>query len=199
MEPSRRALAERPPAPPFSRITLAVRFMLPDMSEHACRAASVTAIGAVLLTSHEIEPGTPLVAYVDELGRIEAEAGERTLAGIAVTFHLTGFRLERVKAKLRHLAGDPGQHATAVQRRHERFKPSYGKAEVTLPNGKAHPCEIIDISLSGAAVRITVKPAIGSHLALGKTRGRVVRHLADGVAIEFVKQLGESELRKQLG
>ncbi len=199
MEPSRRALAETPATPPFSRITLAVRFMLPDLSEHACRAAHVTAGGAVLPTPLEIQPGTPIVAYVEELGRIEAEAGERTLAGLPVSFRLSGFRLERIAAKLRHLAGNPSQHASIAQRRHERFKPSNGNAQVTLPNGKPHPCEIIDISLSGAAIRITVKPALGSHLVLGKTRGRVVRHLEDGVAIEFVRQLDESELRNRLG
>jgi hypothetical protein len=41
------------------------------------------------------------------------------------------------------------------------------------------------LSLSGAAIECDVKPAIKSGVLLGPIRGRVVRHFADGFAIEF--------------
>ena len=62
-----------------------------------------------------------------------------------------------------------------------------------LPDGRRYPCRIIDLSLSGAAVEIEVKPAIGAQVMLGTMRGQVVRHFEDGIAIEFaVIQLQET-------
>ena len=42
-----------------------------------------------------------------------------------------------------------------------------------------------DGSLSGAAVEIDVKPALGVQVILGTMRGQVVRHFDDGIAVEF--------------
>ena len=56
-------------------------------------------------------------------------------------------------------------------------------------------CEVIDISLSGAAIKTEVMPSVGTFLMLGKMRGRVVRYLEQGVAIEFVKQLDRSNVQ----
>lgn len=174
------------PAPP----TLPARFMLPDMSEHECRAAELSVEGALLMTSLPVPPGIPIVAYVDEIGRIEAETGERTAAGLRIFFRVSGVRLARLEARLRStLAGADG-------RRHERIVPDNRNAQVTLADGKLYPCEIIDISVSGAAIRIEAKPGLGSQLLLGKTRGRVVRHIADGIAIEFMTRLDTRALRR---
>jgi hypothetical protein len=52
-----------------------------------------------------------------------------------------------------------------------------------------YPCEVVDVSLSGAAVRTEVIPALGTSILLGKMRGRVVRYLDSGVAIEFTRQV----------
>ena len=54
-----------------------------------------------------------------------------------------------------------------------------------LPDGRQYRCRVIDLSLSGAAVEIDVKPAHDVEVMLGNMRGRVVRHFEDGIAIEF--------------
>jgi hypothetical protein len=164
--------------------------MLPDMSEHECRAADLSVKGALLLTPLKVPPGVAIVTYVDEIGRIEAETGERTSNGLRIAFRVTGVRLERLAARLNStLSG-------ADDRRHERIVPDNRNAQVTLADGKLYPCEIIDISVSGAAIRIGARPGLGSQLLLGKTRGRVVRHLADGIAIEFMTRLDTRLLRR---
>lgn len=165
--------------------------MLPDMSEHECRAAELTSAGALLLTTLEVPPGVPIVAYVDEIGRFEAETGERTPGGLRIAFRVTGVRLARLEARLRSTLSD------ADGRRHERIVPDNRNAQVTLADGKLYPCEIIDISVSGAAIRVGARPGLGSQLLLGKTRGRVVRHLADGIAIEFMRKLDTRQLQKK--
>ena len=67
-----------------------------------------------------------------------------------------------------------------------------------LPDGREYPCEVVDISLSGAAVKVEVMPAVGTNLLLGKMRGRVVRYLESGIAIEFVKPLDRQQLNDQV-
>ena len=64
----------------------------------------------------------------------------------------------------------------------------------TLPDGRVYNCEVIDISISGAAIKTDVLPSIGTYVMLGKMKGRVVRYLDTGVAIEFVKQLDRNDI-----
>jgi hypothetical protein len=54
-----------------------------------------------------------------------------------------------------------------------------------LTDGRQYQCRIIDLSLSGAAIEIDVKPALGVQVTLGTMRGQIVRHFEEGVAIEF--------------
>jgi len=70
-------------------------------------------------------------------------------------------------------------------RRHERAVPRNPKTVLQLGDGRHYQCRIIDLSLSGAAIEIDVKPAIGVQVMLGTMRGQVVRHFEDGIAIEF--------------
>jgi hypothetical protein len=58
-----------------------------------------------------------------------------------------------------------------------------------LPNGNNVACRVIDLSQSGAAIAIApeLRPAVGVMVTLGKTQGRVVRHIDDGFALEFTR------------
>jgi hypothetical protein len=58
-------------------------------------------------------------------------------------------------------------------------------SELVLEDGRTYRCRIIDLSMSGAAIKSDVKPAIGSIATLGTMRGRVVRHFDEGIALEF--------------
>ena len=48
-------------------------------------------------------------------------------------------------------------------------------------------CRVIDLSASGAAIKTDQRPEIGALVTIGKTTGRVVRHLEDGFAVEFTR------------
>ena len=56
-----------------------------------------------------------------------------------------------------------------------------------LANGVNLACRVIDISQSGTAIATDQRPELGSPITIGKTPGRVVRHLEDGIAIEFTR------------
>ena len=56
---------------------IAARFMLPDQSEHECQVTDLSVTGATFLTSKMPHIGVPLVAYIGDLGRVEARVGTR--------------------------------------------------------------------------------------------------------------------------
>lgn len=171
--------------------------MLPDMSEHPCQVQGIAIDGAVFVTGHVPPIGQTIVAYLEEVGRIEATSAEPVDGGFRVTFALTGARRERLETRLRWLVqkqeGEGGE-----DRRSTRYEPRDSRSQITMPDGREYPCEVIDISLSGAAVKVDVMPSLGTQILLGKMRGRVVRYLENGVGIEFVKPLERTQLSEHV-
>ena len=172
------------------RAILFGRFMLPDASEHPCQVTQLTPEGAVFLTGVAAPAGLGIVAYIDEIGRLEAVAGQAVEGGFAVTFQISGPRRERIESRIRLLRDlSPDDDDEIRHRRHPRHETGASASHITLPDGRVYPCEVVDVSVSGAAVRTEVIPALGTSILLGKMRGRVVRYLDSGVAIEFTRQV----------
>jgi PilZ domain len=168
------------------------RFMLPDMTEHACQVLDVTGTGATFMTNDVPPMGLAIVAYLEELGRVEVVSSSIVPGGFKVTYAATGTRLERLQQRISYLseraAGAPDH------RRHPRFEPKDKHSSITMPDGRNYNCEVLDISVSGAGIKTDVMPALGTFLMVGKMKGRVVRYLDRGFAIEFVKQLAAPAL-----
>jgi hypothetical protein len=167
------------------------RFMLADMTEHPCRVTDLSIDGVTFLTEVEVGPLSQLVAYIQDVGRVEGRVIGAVPGGIRVAFQLSSTRRQRLESRLKWSQRSGG---AADQRRHERFVPKDNKSHITLPDGRVYACEVIDISLSGAAVRTEVLPSLGTYLNLGKMRGRVVRYHESGIAIEFLKLLDRAAL-----
>jgi hypothetical protein len=172
------------------------RFMLPDMSEHACQVIDLSVKGATFITSDVPPLGLAIVAYLEDLGRVEVVSGETVPGGFKITYAATGNRLERLQQRISYLleraSGAPDQ------RRHPRYEPKDKHSSVMLPDGRSYSCEVMDISVSGAAIKTDVMPALGTYLMIGKMKGRVVRYLETGVAIEFIKQLDRGQLQSSV-
>ncbi|MFT3671791.1 PilZ domain-containing protein [Aestuariivirga sp.] len=168
------------------------RFMLPDMTEHACQVLDITQQGAIFITATLPATNSSIVAYLEELGRVEVIAGEQVAGGFRVRYAATGSRLERLQQRIEWLRQK--HEGAAEARRHPRFEPKDKHSSITLPDGRVYNCEVIDISISGAGIRTDILPAIGTFVMLGKMKGKVVRYLENGVAIEFMKQLEKSDL-----
>ena len=181
------ASASASPAP-----TLFGRYMLPDMSEHPCQVTDISIAGAIFVTETPPPPGLTLVAYLEELGRVEAVSGEKVPGGFKIAFTVKGSRLEKLESRIKWLS--ERKSGTEEDRRHARFEPRDNQSQITLPDGRVYNCEVIDISLSGAGVKIDIMPSLGTYIMLGKMRGRVVRYLDNGIGIEFIKQLERPQL-----
>ena len=72
-------------------------------------------------------------------------------------------------------------------RRHERSSQK-GFAKFTRADGQIINCEIMDMSVGGVSLKTDVKPPIGEFVLIAQIAGRVARHHADGIGIEFVGQ-----------
>ncbi len=173
------------------------RFMLPDMTEHPCQVANLTIDGATFITESIPSGGQNIVAYLDEIGRVEAISADPVPGGFHVIFPQTGARRERFAARLRWYSSR-GADPDANLRRHIRYEPKDNKSHITLPDGRVYTCEVLDISLSGAAVKVEVIPSLGTYIMLGKMRGRIVRYIEAGVGIEFVRPLDGPQLTEQI-
>jgi len=72
------------------------------------------------------------------------------------------------------------------RRQQDRFVPRNPHSTLCLPGGRVIPCQIIDYSISGAAVSADIIPELGAVLLVGKIVGRVARQIPEGFAIEFL-------------
>jgi hypothetical protein len=131
-------------------------------------------------------PGERVIAYVDHVGRLEGMVARHFQNGFAMTIAATPRKRDKLAAQLtwlanRHILGLP------EDRRHGRLTPKNQSGRLILPNGVNIACRVIDISQSGAAIGTLERPEIGALVTIGKTQGRVVRHLEDGFAVEFTR------------
>jgi len=167
-------------------INLLGRYMLSDRREFPCQVANMSPGGMALIAPVAGGTGERVIAYVDHVGRLEGVITRHYENGFAMTVAATQRKRDKLAAQLtwlanRHILGLP------EDRRHGRITPRIATGRLILANGLNIGCRVIDISQSGAAVATEERPDIGSPITIGKTAGRVVRHLEDGIAIEFVR------------
>jgi hypothetical protein len=167
-------------------VNLLGRYMLSDRREFPCQVTDMSPGGMALIAPVMGEINERVIAYVDHLGRLEGNIARALPNGFAMTVMATRRKRDKLAAQLiwlanRHILDQP------EDRRHGRATPRIGMARLILPSGINIAVRIIDISESGAAISSPQRPEIGSVVTLGKTSGRVVRHLDDGFAIEFTR------------
>jgi len=181
--------AARKPQPEqrsFQRVSVNLpgRLMLASHDEYDCTVIDMSPGDAAFLCAARPRMGERIIAYVDHLGRIEGTVALVSDTGFAITLNATDRKREKLAAQLTWIAN---KHELGLpeDRRHNRLTPRNTSTDLTLDDGRRYPCRIIDLSLSGAAVDIDVRPALGTSVQLGHMKGRVVRHFQEGVAIEF--------------
>jgi PilZ domain len=170
------------------KVNLLGRYMLADRREFPCQVVNMSPGGMALVAPVQGQVGERVIAYVDHLGRLEGKIARQIENGFAMTISATLRKRDKLAAQLTWLAN---RHILNLpeDRRHGRFTPRNPLARLVLPNGNNVACRIIDLSQSGAAIAISpdLRPAVGAAVTIGKTSGRVVRHIDDGFAIEFTR------------
>ncbi|MDB5556320.1 MAG: pilZ domain protein [Rhizobium sp.] len=176
-------------------VNLSGRLMLSsNYTEFDCKAVEMSQAEVVFQCTAFPVVGERIVAYVDHIGRLECTVNRHVDHGFVCKISTTDRKREKLAAQLTWLA-NKHQFNLPEDRRHERVTPNNNTSELSLDDGRNYPCRIIDLSMSGAAVEIDVRPAMGTPVRLGNMRGRVVRHFQEGVAIEFANVLSREGLQ----
>ena len=168
------------------RVEFSARFMLRDGTELEGQVTQMSPGSAQLETSARPTLGERIVAYVDHIGRIEGQAWRIEDDGFGMTVEATQRKRDKIAAQLTWFA-NRDELSLPEDRRHNRAKPEETHNRLTLPDGRSYPCTVIDLSVSGAAIQIDVRPSRGTQVMLGKMKGRVARHFDGGCAIEFAQ------------
>jgi hypothetical protein len=170
------------------KVNLLGRYMLADRREFPCQVVDMSPGGMALVAPVPGNAGERVIAYVDHLGRLEGKIARLLDNGFAMSISATLRKRDKLAAQLTWLANRQMLNLPE-DRRHGRFTPRNPIARLILPNGVNVACRVIDLSQSGAAVSIApdLRPVVGAMILIGKTQGRVVRHIEDGFAIEFTR------------
>lgn len=170
----------------FSRVkvNLLGRYMLRDRREFPCQIINMSPGGAAVIAPTSGEVGEKVIVYVDHVGRCEGKIARLIDGGFAMTIEASTRKRDKMAAQLTWLA-NKDLLQLAEDRDHDRVVPDIRHSQIILPDGRKYNCKLIDISLSGAALSIDVRPAIGTGVTLGRMRAQVTRHFEDGIAVEF--------------
>jgi hypothetical protein len=170
------------------KVNLLGRYMLEDRREFPCQVINMSPGGMALIAPVSGFPGERVIAYVDHLGRLEGKIARVIENGFAMSISGTLRKRDKLAAQLTWLANRQILNLPE-DRRHGRFTPKNASARLILPNGLNVTCRVIDLSQSGAAISVApdLLPQVGAMVTIGTTQGRVVRHIENGFAIEFVR------------
>src|ERR1700733_3293173 len=157
------------------KVDLLGRYMLPDRREFPCQVINMSPGGMAVIAPVGGKPGDRVIAYVDHLGRLEGQVARTFDNGFAMTIAATARKRDKLASQLTWLAN---RHVLGLpeDRRHDRIVPRDPRAVLVLADGSQSVCQIIDMSLSGAAIASEAKPVVGSLVRIGKTQARVLRH-----------------------
>ncbi|MEW6769253.1 MAG: PilZ domain-containing protein [Pseudomonadota bacterium] len=168
------------------KVHLLGRYMLADRREFPCQVINMSPGGLALLAPGIGNVGERVVAYLDHIGRIEGKITRLLDNGFAMTVGATPRKRDKLAAQLTWLANRQILNLPE-DRRHDRIVPRNPLALLKIgEDGRQMQVRIIDLSLSGAALAAESRPTVGSAVTLGRVQARVVRHLEEGFAVEFV-------------
>ena len=170
------------------KVRLAGRFMRSDRMEFDCETIDASPGGIAFSSDAGVRLGERIVAYLNQIGRIEGKVARTFAGGFAVQMHLLVAKRNRLTNQLTWLAN---RHSLGMpeDRRHERIEPRDRRTTLKLANGREYAASLIDISISGAALRVDFRPSIGSRVVVGSTPAQVVRHIECGIGVEFMRPI----------
>lgn len=188
-----------PPQPDqrsFQRVPINMqgRLMLSSYEEFDCVVVDMSPGDLYVTCAARPRSQERIVAYIEHLGRLEGHVTALDGRGFSMSITATDRKREKLAAQLTWLAN---KHELGLpeDRRHDRLAPRVSTAELTLEDGSIHTCRFLDLSHSGAAIDVDVRPPLGQAVRLGNIRGRIVRHFMEGVAVEFISIQSRESLR----
>lgn len=173
------------------------RYMLPNRQEFPCQTIDMSPGGVSLAAPVCGKIGDRVIVYLDTLGRVEGKIVRALDDGFALELTTSLAKRDKLGDQLTWLANRQTL-GLPEDRRHERIAPKNAAATLKMADGREYRARIIDISLSGVAVKCDVQPPMHSKVVIGNTTGRIIRHFEGGVAIEFARLLPAENFDKDV-
>ncbi len=155
------------------RTKLPGRYALADRREFPCTVIDVSLGGIALTGPRHAKIGDAVSVYISRLGQVAGEVVRQFDGGFAVQLTITTRATESFAERLAALEAEP-------------MLWSMPDATETASQPQGITCTVVDLSLSGANVRVSQPPEVGAMVRLGQSRGRVVQRSKSGAAIKFV-------------
>lgn len=152
-----------------------------------CKILNLSAGGAALQCETAFREDIALVLYVENFGRFEGRTIVHNDGQLALKFSIGETKRGRLGEMLKSFAAH-GVAGVTQLRQHARI-PTLVSGSIVRASGEILACEVLDISLEGVSLRTKLRPPVGEIVNLGRTRGRVVRHHADGIALQYVREI----------
>jgi hypothetical protein len=167
------------------KVALLGRYMLADRREFPCQTVDMSPGGVRLTCAESGRIDERVVLYLEQIGRLEGVIARLLSDGFAVRLSSTSRKREKIASQLTWLANRESL-GLPEGRTHERLKPTVPGVTLRFEAGREVPAVLIDVSMSGAAIKCSIVPALGSVVVVGRTPGRVVRHFEGGIGVSFL-------------
>ncbi len=175
------------------KIELMGRYMLSSHREFPCQTLDVSPGGMSVVAPVPGVLGERVVAYLDQIGRVEGKIIRLLPNGFAINFSATIRKRDKLAAQLTWLANRQVL-GMPEDRRHERLQPRNPRTVITLDDGRQSVARLIDVSTSGAGVATDLEIPLGQRIVVGRLPAKVVRLFEGGIAVEFGRILTEPEI-----
>ena len=119
------------------------------------------------------------IVHLDSFGKFEGPVIRTAARNVVVKIVATGEERLKLASKIAWV-----ENKVPDARRHHRI-PSNAHSILLMSDRSEAPCQIIDYSVSGAAIFTELKLEIGAIIKVGKIIARVVRLFPGGNAVEF--------------
>lgn len=170
----------------YGRVALKLpgRYMLSDGQELECQIIDVSPAGVAIAGPLPGIVGEHIVAYFQELGRIEGVVVRSASDWFAIELQVPSSRLQRLAIRIDGLTR---RRVEGAPERRDYARDDLDQAPTTLrlADGSAFAATVVDISTGGAALEVDAAPPIGEAVTIGKRRAHVSRHFAGGIAVTF--------------
>lgn len=164
----------------------------------ACRTSRISPFRMVVDVPVVGRVGDQISSYFGDFGKLEGHISDTAPGGFLFEFAMEKSNREKMAGQLTWLEKKQKDSSVRDARMQARIIPAIPHSALTFADGTIHSCFVVDMSASGVAVSAKVQPRIGTPLAVGTCVGRVIRHLPDGFAVQFVEPQSRAELERRI-
>ena len=158
--------------------------MLANGREYPCITVDVSPAGFSIKGVRPGLLGERVVAYIEDLGRLEGVIVRRKIGWFAVDMRAPQNKTERLAQRIAWLL-QRGLEKAPSRRSRDRMDMSNEHTILRTVDGKEFMAELVDLSIAGAALSVDVTLPIGARVSLGDQPAYVVRRFAGGLAVKF--------------